>query len=139
MGKGETLIRTWFGEIWNKGRIELYPELMQPDGVFHTVGMEGEPLVGLEGFRKLYDPVRAAFSEIKFSIEDVVESGDTAAARWTCTMKHVGDQLGVAPSGKTVSFTGMAFVRLKDGKVAESWDEWNRLGFMKQAGIPLAR
>jgi predicted ester cyclase len=46
--------------------------------------------------------------------------------------------MGVPPSGKTVSLTGMAFLRAKDSRIAETWDEWNRLAFMKQAGIPLS-
>jgi steroid delta-isomerase-like uncharacterized protein len=112
---------------------------VHPDAVFHTVGQDGGKLVGLEGFRTLYDPIRAAFSDINFTVQEVVEYGNSAAVRWTCTAKHVGDQLGVAASGKTVSFSGMALVHFKDGKITDTWDEWDRLGFMTQIGAPPAR
>jgi steroid delta-isomerase-like uncharacterized protein len=137
MGPNEATLRRWFAELWEQGRIERFHELAHPDMTFHTVGMTGETLAGVAGFRTLYDPIRAAFSNIKFAFHDAVEADNTAAIRWTMTMNHTGSELGVAPSGKPVTVTGISFVRFRDGKVAESWDEWDRLGFMKQAGIPL--
>jgi steroid delta-isomerase-like uncharacterized protein len=135
MQNAEQIIRTWFSEAWNKGNIDqVYPELVHHDAEFHSVGQDGGKLVGLAGFRTLYDPVRAAFSDINFVVQDVVAAGDAAAVRWTCTGKHSGDQMGFAPSGKTVAFSGIAIVHFKDGKVSDSWDEWDRLGFMTQIG-----
>jgi steroid delta-isomerase-like uncharacterized protein len=135
MQNAEQIIRTWFSEVWNKGKIDqVYPEVMHAEATFHTVGQDGETLVGLGGFRQLYDPIRAAFSDINFVVQEVVESGDAAAVRWTCTGRHTGDQMGFAASGKTVSFSGMALVHLKDGKITDSWDQWDRLGFLTQIG-----
>ena len=135
MGQGETVLRRWFLEVWNEGKIERFSEFAHPDLVLHTVGVNSERLVGVEGFRTLYDRLRSAFSDIKFAIEETMESDNKAAIRWTCTMRHTGNQMGIAPSGKTVRISGMAFVRLKDGKVTEAWDEWDRLGFMQQLGL----
>ena len=138
MGPHETILRRWFTELWEQGRIEHFHEMAHPSIVFHTVGMTGETLAGVDGFRKLYDPIRAAFSNIKFTFDDAVEAGNAGAVRWTMTMSHTGPELGVAPSGKPVTVTGISFARFRDGKVIEAWDEWDRLGFMKQAGVPLA-
>ena len=137
MSVADTVIRRWFLELWNKGKIELFPQLAHPDVVFYTIGTQGEQLVGLKGFHKLYDPLRAAFSDIAFVVEETIESGDSAAVRWSCTMKHVGDQMGVRASGRTVRISGMGFVHFRDGKVTKVWDEWDRLGFAKQIGVPL--
>jgi predicted ester cyclase len=108
MQQAERVIREWFSEAWNNGNIEAaYRELVHPDAEFHTVGQEGGKLVGLQGFRQLYDPVRAAFSDINFVVQDVVDAGDAAAVRWTCTGRHSGNQMGFAPSGKTVAFSAL--------------------------------
>ena len=140
MQHAERVIRTWFSEAWNKGNIEAaYRDLVHPDAVFHSVGQEGDKLVGLTGFRRLYDPVRAAFSDINFTVHDVVDAGDAAAVRWSCTAKHTGHDMGIAASGKTVTFSGIAMVHLRDGKVTDSWDEWDRLGFLTQIGAIPAR
>ena len=140
MQNAEQIIRTWFSEVWNKGNLDgVYPELVHPDAVFHTVGHSGEKLVGLTGFHSIYDPIRAAFTDINFTVREVVASDDRAAARWTCSARHVGDQMGFAPTGKTVTFSGMAIVHFRDGKVTDSWDEWDRLGFLTQIGALPAR
>ena len=100
----------------------------------YTFKVDGGKLTGLAGFRQLYDPVRAAFSDINFVVQEVVESGDAAAVRWTCTGRHTGDQMGIAASGKPVAFGGMAIVHFRDGKITESFDQWDRLGFLTQIG-----
>jgi steroid delta-isomerase-like uncharacterized protein len=137
MGNGEKVIRDWFQKIWNEGRLEMFSSLAQPDIVFHSMSMDSGRLVGLEGFRAHYEPIRTAFSDIAFSIGDIVESEDVTAVRWICSMRHTGQQLGIPASQKPVRLTGMAFIRMKDGKIAEAWDEWDRVGLMKQIGIPL--
>jgi steroid delta-isomerase-like uncharacterized protein len=134
MAQGDKVLRTWFLELWNAGRLDLFSQLAEPDIVFHTVGIQSERLVGIEGFRTLYERLHAAFSGITFTVEETIESGDAAAIRWTCRMKHVGDQMGVKATGKPVQISGMAFIRLKNGKAAEAWDEWDRLGLMTQIG-----
>jgi steroid delta-isomerase-like uncharacterized protein len=135
MHNAERVIRTWFSEAWNKGNLEpTYRDLIHPDAVFHSVAQEGGKLIGLAGFRTLFDPVQAAFSDINFTVQEVIESGDSAAVRWTCTGRHTGDQMGIAASGKTVAFGGMAIVHFKDGKITESWDEWDRVGLLTQIG-----
>jgi len=140
MQHAEHVIRTWFSEAWNKGNIEAaYRDFMHPDAVFHTVGQQGEKLVGLAGFRSLFDPVQAAFSDINFTVQEVIEAGDAAAVRWTCTGRHTGDQMGIAASGKTVAFGGNTIVHFKDGKITESFDQWDRLGFLTQTGVLPAR
>ena len=132
MGRAEEVLRMWFLEIWNKGRIDLYPQLATDDLALHTVGMHSERLVGLKGFLTLYEPLRGAFPDITFNVEEIVEAGNSAAIRWTCIGTHKGDHLGVKATHKTVRISGMAFVRMRGGKVAESWDEWDRQGFIAQ-------
>jgi len=38
---------------------------------------------------------------------------------------HIGDGLGWPATGRRVTFTGMCLVRLKDGKVAEAWNNFD--------------
>jgi predicted ester cyclase len=47
---------------------------------------------------------------------------------------HEGEFQGIAPSGQTVTITGMGIVRVEDGQIAESWWEFDALGLMTQLG-----
>jgi predicted ester cyclase len=43
------------------------------------------------------------------------------------TARHTGEGLGKPPKGRNLKITGMTMVRIKDGKIAESW---NNIDFM---------
>jgi predicted ester cyclase len=42
--------------------------------------------------------------------------------------------MGIAPTGKDVEFTGISFYRIEAGRIAESWNEEDQLGLMRQIG-----
>jgi predicted ester cyclase len=40
------------------------------------------------------------------------------------------------PTGRRVEITGLSMDRFDaDGKLVESWDQWDNLGFMSQLGV----
>jgi predicted ester cyclase len=47
---------------------------------------------------------------------------------------HRGVFMGVAPTGKTVTWTGISIDRFVDGKIVERWTEINVLGVLQQLG-----
>jgi len=45
-----------------------------------------------------------------------------------------GELLGIPPTGKHLRFGGMSIFRLAEGKIAEQWEEWDKLDLMRQLG-----
>ena len=43
--------------------------------------------------------------------------------------------MGLPPTGKPITMTGIEIFRLENGKIAELWGEANLLGLMQQLGI----
>jgi predicted ester cyclase len=43
--------------------------------------------------------------------------------------------MGVAPTGKRVTMTGISIHRIADGKIVEEWQQWDSLGLMQQLGV----
>ena len=66
--------------------------------------------------------------------EAVIGEGEVAAVRWTARMTHSGDDLGFPATQKRLEITGTTFVRFKDGKAVEGWDNWDMLGLMNAIG-----
>ena len=133
-GENIALLRRWFDEVWNQGKLETIHELMAIDAV--GIGQAG-PEVAIRGpheFQPFVENLRAAFPDMKVIIEDGFESGDKAVVRWSATMTHRGDQLGVAATGKPVRITGMSIVRIRDGKIVAGWDNWDQLAMMQMIG-----
>jgi steroid delta-isomerase-like uncharacterized protein len=129
------LMRRWFQEVWNEGRIETVHELFHPDGV--ATGQRGAEaeIRGPEEFVKFVREIRGAFPDIKVKVEDIFGAGDRVVLRWLATMTHTGDALGLPPSGRPVRSRGIAIARFVDGKVVESWDNWDQLGMLEQIGV----
>ena len=54
--------------------------------------------------------------------------------RWTFTGTHKGEFKGIAPTGKSVTATGITMGKIAKGKIIESWISWDSLGMMQQIG-----
>lgn len=125
----ESLGRRWFEEVWNRGRRDAIAEMLAPDAVVHDGATHS---TGPEGFYPFFDRMRATFSDINVKIEDTIAQDTAACVRWSCTMKHTGDGLGIAPTGRTLHVTGISILRASGGKLIEGWQNWDMLGMMEQ-------
>src|SRR5262249_14013853 len=54
-------------------------------------------------------------------VEELVAEGDRVVARLTYTGTHAGALLGIAPTGRRVSYAGVAVFRIASGQIAEGW------------------
>jgi steroid delta-isomerase-like uncharacterized protein len=135
------LMRRWFQEVWNDGRIETVYELLAPDAV--ATGQRGAEteIRGPEQFEKFVRELRGAFPDIQVSVEDVFGAGDKVVLRWSASMTHTGDAPGLPASGRPVRSRGITIARIVNGKIVEGWDNWDQLGMLEQIGVykqPLA-
>ena len=129
--------KRWFEEVWNKARRDAIPEMLAPDGVIHD---GADSMRGPEEFYPFFDRIRATFPDLHVTVEDIIAEGDTLCVRWSCTMTHTGDGLGIPPTGKECHVTGLSMVRIADGKWVEGWQNWDMLGLMQQIqGAPKAQ
>ena len=39
--------------------------------------------------------------------------------------------MGIAPSGEAMTVTGMSFHRIENGRIQESWDDWDALSMLQ--------
>jgi steroid delta-isomerase-like uncharacterized protein len=132
------LIRRWFEEVWNHGRMEAIDEMASPDVIGHGQAQHATD-IGLREFKPFVQALRSAFPDMKVTIDYVIEQGDKVVARWTSTMTHRGEFLGIAPTGKKATITGTTTQRISGGKIVEGWDNWDQLGLLVQIGaVPAA-
>ena len=80
------------------------------------------------------DPFPAAFPDANITILDQIAEGDKVTIRGLCKGTHLGEYKGAAPTGKECSYTYIAIDRIEDGKVVESWLNWDEAGFIRQIG-----
>ena len=133
-----TILRRWFEEVWNQGREATIDELLAPDAIGHDLGGAGQNHVGPAAFKPFWAQLRGAFPDMRFSIDDVVSEGTKVAGRWTATMTHQGDTLGVAATHKKLTITGMIFLRIEGGRIHEGWNSWDQLAMARELGLPVS-
>ncbi len=129
------LMRRWFQEIWNEGNIQTVYDLLSPDAVGRGQTMTQAEIHGPKDFVPFVQQIRAAFPDIHVEINDAFGAGDKVVARWSATMTHRGDDLGMPATGKTVRITGTTIARILNGQVIEGWDNWDQLAMLEQIGV----
>jgi len=91
-------------------------------------------LGGPEGFKRTVSMYRAAFPDVRITVDDVIAADDKVVLRWHSEGTHRGELAGLAPTGARASVTGIGIDRWKDGKIVEAWTEWDNLGLARQLG-----
>jgi predicted ester cyclase len=80
---------------------------------------------GREGHKQVVASFRSAFPDLQVTTEDVLEEEDRVALRWKAEGTHHGDLMGLAPTGKRVTLTGIEILRVSGDKIVERWAEDN--------------
>lgn len=122
----KTIVHEWFEQVWNQGNADTIDRLFAEDGVAHGLaGADGTALRGPAGFRPFFQSFRDAFPDIRVDVEDAIVEGDKIAARCVVRGTHLGHGIGLAPTNRPIEITGIVFVRVQDGKIAESWNNFD--------------
>ena len=122
-------------EAFGQGRFEVIDELVADDFVNRDTSIP--PGVGSdrEGLKQLAQGYVAAFPDMELKVEDQVAEGDKVVSRWSARGTHKGELLGIPPTGKQATVTGITIDRLESGKIVESWNNWDTLGLLQQLGV----
>jgi len=133
------IVRRAIEEPW-KGSLDIVEELFASDYVGHDPSMP-EPLRGPEGIKEFISTYRDAYPDARITVETQLAEGDLVATRWTGRGTHQGELMGIEPTGKQVTVSGLTLSRVQNGKIVEEFQNWDALGMMRQLGaIPeLAR
>ena len=130
--QNKALVRRWFEQVWNKGRVEAIDELLADRSIVHGLG---EDMRGPSAFKPFHAAYRDAFPDLVLHIEHLVAEDDLVAVHWSAKATHSGGGLGFAATGRPVKFDGMAVVRVEGNKLVEGWNSFDRLGLMQQIGV----
>ena len=122
----KALIQRNFESIWSQCNLSVADEIIAPDYVGHIATLP-EPVRGVDAFKQVVMLYHFAAPDIRFAIQDQIAEGDKVATRWIAHGTHRGEFMGIAPSGQALSVTGMGFHRLENGRIQESWDDWDAL------------
>jgi steroid delta-isomerase-like uncharacterized protein len=121
-------------EAFNTGDMSIVDEITAEDAVGHDPALP-EDTRGPEGTKQVIQTYREAFSDLEFKIEDCFSDGDLVCIRWSSSGTNDGELMGMPATGKHVTNGGISIDKIQDGKIVESWIQWDNAGLMQQLGI----
>lgn len=68
--------------------------------------------------------VSKMFGDMRVSIEDVFSENGMVATRIRYKAVHTGECMGIAATGRNISFEALENFKVVDGKIVESWGYW---------------
>lgn len=129
----KAVVQRFYKELWSEGNLDLADELFAQDFIGHAPGNTATR--GPEGVKRLVSEWRAGVPDMTLQIHAQVAEGSRVATRFTGRGTHRGPWLGVPPTGKEVSLSGIAITRVVDGKVVSDWGEFDVMGLLQQLGV----
>lgn len=121
-------------EVFNTGDTSVADEIVAPGAVAHDPAMP-EELTGPEGLKRSVEIYRGAFPDLTVTIDDIFSDGGLVCTRWTSDGTNDGELMGMPPTGKRATSTGISIDRIEDGKIVESWVQWDNAGLVQQLGM----
>lgn len=110
----------WFDEVWNQKRADTIDALFATDGIAYGLGEDGRELPGPPPFRDFWAKLTGAFPDFHIEPRQLLAEGDCTVIRFAGTGTHLGEGLGIPPTGRAFAATGMCILRWRDGQIFEA-------------------
>jgi steroid delta-isomerase-like uncharacterized protein len=130
----KALSRRLLEEAFNAGNVDVVDELVSPDFVNHDAALP-EAMIGPDAAKGSITAYRAAFPDLRLTIEEQIAADTGVATRWSAKGTHQGELMGIPATGKQATVTGITIDRIVDDRIAESWTNWDTLGLLQQLGV----
>lgn len=126
------LVRRWYEEIWNQGRLDVADEIFAS-----TYIHPGQTIAGPGGSQRVVEKYRRAFPDIEFRVEDLIAEGDRVVARLTFRGTHLGPFDDFLPTARRFEVEAIGIFQIRDGRLSEHWGVFDFYGLVRQLGFRL--
>ena len=130
--ENKALVRRYVEEFVDRSNFDLSEEIFALNFVRYDAGPDQVSRV--EDLKHFFAMLHSGFPGFQSTIEDLLSEGDKVALRFTFRGIHQGEFMGIAPTGKEVTMSGIDILRVADGKLVEMWNQEDVLGMMRQLG-----
>jgi steroid delta-isomerase-like uncharacterized protein len=90
---------------------------------------------GLAGWKQSLASQQAAIPDFRLEVHAILADGDKAMIHSTTRGTHLGEMMGIPPTGKVIAVEAVDILRVQDGKVVEHWGVFDEMGMMRQLGL----
>jgi len=114
--KNKAMMRRMYDEMWNQAKPALAVEIFtQPEGVERFVSR-----------------FLTSFPDLQHQVEEMITDGDRVVVRFTATGTHTGAWMDLAPTGRSIHYTGVTWARIAGDRIVEHQTWWDKAGLIEQ-------
>jgi predicted ester cyclase len=129
----KTIVRRYIEDILNTGDVSNIEKYVAED--YEEVYEGVRYRMGINGARDHVLGVRRVYPDLKLSIENQISEGEWIATIYSVSGTFQEEWLGMKPTGKQITYTGVNVDRLIDGKIVEHGGAANLLSPLLEAGV----
>jgi predicted ester cyclase len=115
----QELVERFYNEVWNRADERVARDILDPD--FRFRASLGPELRGPDGFIVYLRAVHAAVGNFTCTIEELIATADSAAAKMMFHGTHRAKFFGIEGTGRKVQWSGAAFFAMRGGRIASLW------------------
>lgn len=124
--ENKALVRRYYEEVVNTGEVGRLANFLSPD--YAEVHDNVRYPIGLGGAEEHVRGVRQTYPDLHLTVEQQIAEGEWVATRVTMRGTHLGEWLGIRPTGKPVEMTAVNLDRVVNGRIVEHGGAANLLG-----------
>ena len=130
----KALVRRYIDEIQNQHRLDALDSIFSAGFIDHANAFDGV-FQGVDGLRRGYEVMLAAFPDFHATLHEQVGEGDRVVTRKTIRATHRGEFRGIPATDTRVGFEVIDIFRIEDGRIAECGFLFDEYRLMQQLGI----
>jgi predicted ester cyclase len=127
------LIHRFYTEVVGTGDYSNLDSFVAADYVDHNAAEQNGR--GPHVVRARLEAIRMTLPDFTIQIEDIFAEGDHVITRVTGRGTHLGEWMGIKPTGREVRLKGINIDRVDRGRIAEHWGEADTIGMLAQMGV----
>lgn len=123
--KARSIVLRYFEEVWNQRKLAAIHDLLDPAFIGHE--RNADDVIGLNNLHLVANTFSQNFPNATFTVIKAVAEENMVAVHLCFEAEH-------RQTGRPVKVSGMIFVQLREGKIVETWSNWDEYGMFQQIG-----
>jgi steroid delta-isomerase-like uncharacterized protein len=130
-------VRSAWRAAWDHGEVAALDAIVHPD--YSLSNASSGTIESLADLKREIQEVRAAFPDLRTTVDKIVVDGDDFAIFWTCTGTFSSTFREVPATGKHVKSRGSIHGVIRDGRIAHEHGTWDLSNLLADVGVPALR
>ena len=132
--QNKALARRFFLEVCDGRKPAVADEIFSAAHRYVDPASPGIP-PGPGGMKVLSSTYYTAFADAHWTVDEQIAAGDVVVTRWTGSGTQTAELMGIPATRRSVKVQGIAFQRIRDGRIVETENLWDALGMLRQLGV----